>query len=84
MREEVRQTQTQEMIQEIESDEERVVDPNKCDKCGGKYAARYAKMWIGCDKTRCGRWFHKKCIMYVDLVSMTEEEFENFYFECDY
>ena len=60
------------------------VDPNKCYKCGGKYAARYAGNWIGCHRAGCGRWLHKKCVSEIDLINISEEDFENFYFECIY
>ena len=51
-----------------------------CYKCGGKYAARYAGNWIGCHRAGCGRWLHKKCVSEIDLINMSEEDFENFYF----
>ena len=50
----------------------------------GKYAARYAGNWIGCHRAGCGRWLHKKCVSEIDLINMSEEDFENFYFECIY
>ena len=46
----------------------------------GKYAARYAGNWIGCHRAGCGRWLHKKCVSEIDLINMSEEDFENFYF----
>lgn len=58
------------------------IDPNKCFSCGGPYKAEEAHLWIGCN--RCPRWLHRKCVKDVNFHSMTEEEIEEYYFECVY
>lgn len=35
------------------------IDPNECQKCGGRFQEGEELQWVGCDE--CPRWFHLQC-----------------------
>lgn len=82
---EAKKKEMQELQRMLESDSDcdiSTIDPNKCHSCGGPFKDEEANQWIGCN--RCPRWLHRRCVKGVDLLSMTEEEIEEYHFECVY
>lgn len=66
------------------SDEDMIVrrvNENECFTCGGEFKKDEGNQWVGCNK--CIRWFHKRCVVSIDLCGLDDEQLEALDFECD-